>query len=493
MLTVHLRVNDAATGQPTPVRLRVSGPDGTYFAPFGHAAEFAWGRNEDVGGNLLVGPDRFAYIDGSCEIQLPAGVPLRVQATKGPEYEPLDQTVVLGPGKMALRFAVRRWSNLRADGWYAGDTRAHFLTPHSAALEAAAENVAVVNLLACVQPFPSLDGTIYPSIPNITALSGQQPALQTDAALVAVNTFNVHPVLGSVGLLHSHRAVYPLTFGGDETDDWSVCDWCDQCHRKNGLTVWADPAGGEALVALVLGKIDAVEFDGRPRRLPLLPLWYQLLNAGFAVPLVGGSGKDSNTIPLGTPRTYARLMPGESLSYSAWIEAVRAGRCFATNGPLLAFEANSHGPGETLDLPGPGTPIQLRAFAGSLTRFDRLELVAQGRVIASSPGRPYGTRWSAAVETTFAADQAGWVTARCIGGADAEPVPFAHTAPTYLRVEGRRRHEPAAREALRRMVEQTRDWVQQHGRFAEEKRRLHLLELCDVALARLATSEAPTA
>jgi hypothetical protein len=43
------------------------------------------------------------------------------------------------------------------------------------------------------------------------------------------------------------------------------------------------------------------------------------------------------------------------------------------------------------------------------------------------------------------------------------------------------------------MVEQTRDWVQQHGRFAEEKRRLHLLELCDVALARLATFEAPTA
>ena len=26
---VHVRVNDAATGQPTPVRLRVIGPDGT--------------------------------------------------------------------------------------------------------------------------------------------------------------------------------------------------------------------------------------------------------------------------------------------------------------------------------------------------------------------------------------------------------------------------------------------------------------------------------
>ena len=27
--TVHVRVNDAATGQPTPVRIRFTGPDGT--------------------------------------------------------------------------------------------------------------------------------------------------------------------------------------------------------------------------------------------------------------------------------------------------------------------------------------------------------------------------------------------------------------------------------------------------------------------------------
>src|SRR5579885_1583493 len=315
MLTIHLRVNDAATGQPVPVRLRVAGPNGTNFAPLGRVAEFACGRNEDVGGHLRVGRERFSYIDGSCEIRLPAGLPLRVWATRGPEYLPLDETVTLGPGQMALRFAVRRWSDLRADGWHPGDTRAHFLPPHAAVLEAAAEDVAVVNLLACVQPIPSLDGTLYPGIPNVTAFSGQLPALQTDAATVAVNTLNVHPVLGSVGLLHSHRAVYPLTFGGpDDTDDWSVCDWCDQCHRKNGLAVWADPfadpagvPGGEALVAAVLGKIDAVEFDARPRKQPLLPWWYRLLNAGFAVPLVGGSGKDSNTVPLGAPRTYAKL------------------------------------------------------------------------------------------------------------------------------------------------------------------------------------------
>ena len=108
----------------------------------------------------------------------------------------------------------------------------------------------------------------------MAAFSGQ-PGAANGRGLVAVNTLNTHPVLGSVALLHSHRPVYPLAFGGgDDTDDWSVCDWCDQCHRKSGLTVWMrpfEPGGGEALVALLLGKIDAIEFDARPRKLPLLP------------------------------------------------------------------------------------------------------------------------------------------------------------------------------------------------------------------------------
>ena len=48
------------------------------------------------------------YIDGACEMPLPAGVPLRVQAAKGPEYTPLDETVTLGAGQIALRFAIER-------------------------------------------------------------------------------------------------------------------------------------------------------------------------------------------------------------------------------------------------------------------------------------------------------------------------------------------------------------------------------------------------
>jgi hypothetical protein len=85
--TIHVRVNDAATGQPTPVRMRFTNPAGEYFAPLGRLTEFATDDNEDVGGNLLLDGKQYAYIDGTCEIDLPAGQ-LLVEIHKGPEYTP---------------------------------------------------------------------------------------------------------------------------------------------------------------------------------------------------------------------------------------------------------------------------------------------------------------------------------------------------------------------------------------------------------------------
>ena len=174
----------------------------------------------------------------------------------------------------------------------------------------------VVNLLAMPFPVLALDANTYTTTPNLLAFSGQVPALERDGCSVVVNTLNTHPVLGKVALLNSHRPVFPLTFGGEETDDWGVCDWCDQCHRKKGLTVWVDafePAGGvtggEALVAAILGKIDAIEVTGESRKVPLLPWVYRLWDAGVLVPLVGASGKDSNRGVIGSVRTYAGLVP----------------------------------------------------------------------------------------------------------------------------------------------------------------------------------------
>lgn len=471
MLAVHLRVNDSATKKPTPVRLAITGPNSEYFPPLGRLASFACGAGEDVGGNLRVGRENFAYIDGSCEVRLPAGVPLRIRATKGPEFTPLDTTITLGTGQMAVRLEIHRWSNLSESGWMSGDGRAHFLSPHAALLESAAEDVSVTNLLAKAHHHLTNDGNTSLAIPNLLEFGGQSPTLEAPGQIVAVNTLNVHRSLGSLALLHSHRPVYPLAFGEPyDTDDWSLFDWSNQCHRKNGLVVWTNaflPEGGEVLAAAILGKIDAIEFAAGPRTPPLLPWYYRLLNAGVRLPLIGASGKDSNRVALGSLRTYANL-GDKPRNYASWIESVREGKTFITNGPLLSCEV-----GETIV-----------ASAECAAPFVKLEIVADGVPIAVEKPVESSGRFSAKTELSKP-ENANWIAARCIGGPsplDPDAVLFAHTSPVSL---GPIRRDAESVNALLAQLERLREWATERANYTDEKWRAQLLSNCDLAAARL--------
>ena len=57
---VHVRVSDAATGEPTPVLIRFTDEKGNYYAPFGRLAEFPTKVGLDLGGNLLLNDKRYA-------------------------------------------------------------------------------------------------------------------------------------------------------------------------------------------------------------------------------------------------------------------------------------------------------------------------------------------------------------------------------------------------------------------------------------------------
>lgn len=495
--TVHVRVNDGATGQPTPVRIRFVGPGGEYLAPYGRLTEFGTEAGEDVGGNVELDDKRFAYIDGTCEILLPPD-PVTVEITKGPEFTPVRRQVVLGPGKLTLRLAVERWIDLRREGWYSGDTCAFFLSPHAALLEAAAEDVAVVNLLAG-EWWNKRTKKIL--IPNILAFSGQGPALEVPGHLVAVNTSNHHPDLGRLGLLNCHRPVFPLRFGRpDRGDNWTLADWCDQCHRKGGLVVWQDApplllregprgSGGEALADAILGKVDVLEIDDIVTCQYGHFAWYDLLRCGLRVPLVGGSAKDSNETALGCVRTYARLPPGAPLSYAGWIEAVRSGRTFVTNGPLLSFTVNGQDPGATVAVTADRPTVHVRAEVRSMVPFGCLEVVANGRVIAAREGS--GNPPTAVLEEDLVLPGPGWIAARCYAETpdDAEvPEDFgAHTSPVYAWVPGHSPPvDPRCRSSLIKHLNYVASWVDRNGRFETEAQRQRLAGIFREALQELA-------
>jgi hypothetical protein len=490
-------VNDAATGKPTPARLRITDSAGNYYAPFGRLTEFATGVNEDVGGNLRLGKNLHCVIDGTCEIALPPGA-IHLEINKGFEYRPLSQEMVLTPGKLALRLNLERWVDMRSQGWYAGDGRAHFLSPHDALQEAAAEDLAVVNLLAlrwqpCRRPA---------ALPNLTAFSGQRPALEIPGHQVIVNTLNTSP-LGQLALLNCHRVVYPLNL---DRINWTMADWCDQCHRKGGLAAWPEhrywpyepdeDTVSEGLADLVLGKVDALEVDLLPWQAADEPDWYTLLNCGLQVPLLGSSRKKSNVTALGSVRTYAKLNPGEEFNYKNWIEAVRAGRSFVTNGPLLFLTIDGQEPGGTVRLDGEARTVRVHAEARSLVPFSRLEIIHNGAIVAEQHASAESAE--AVLEADLPVSASGWWAARCrnhhhIDTTVCPQAVAAHTSPVYVEAGGR--PNPQRPSAVRDVIahlgraERMLDRLTQQGLFVSDRDRTRLALVYNGALKLLHENE----
>jgi hypothetical protein len=475
--TVHVRVNDTATGKPTPVRIRFTDSAGKYFAPLGRLAVFATSRGHDVGGNLLFHGKEYAYIDGTCEIRLSPS-PLHVEIYKGPEYEPVETEIGLTPGKLALRFEIGRRTDPRNEGWFSGDTRCHFLSPRAALLEGAAEGLAVVNVLA---------EQLGDSIPNILEFSGQDLARQGNDCLVAVGTRNTHPTLGDLLLLNAHRVVFPLTFGGpDGFDDWTLADWCSQCHRKNGLVVGdgllsvEEPKRGELLADALLGAVDALQLTVPDPTFPIplvaLDEWTKLLNAGFRIPLVAGSGKDGNGVLLAGMRTYAHIRSGEPFTYRAWIEAIRAGHTFISSGPQLFFTVNGKEPGEALHLADPDERLRCRVEVRG-SAIARVEVVASGNVVLAGD-RPD-------LEGDLHAGQGGWLTARCWVRPEnaGRTVPDAQTSAVFVYVADLfPRCPPEDISDFRGHLGKMLDWIDFHGRFQNPGQRDRLRDVFTSAL-----------
>jgi hypothetical protein len=202
--------------------------------------------------------------------------------------------------------------------------------------------------------------------------------------------------------------------------------------------------------------------------------WYRLLACGLRLPLLGASGKDRNTVALGAVRTYARLEPGHEFSYGAWIESVRAGRTFVTEGPLLTFSVNGQEPGSVLSLANEGQTVRIQAEARSVTPFARLECVYNGAVVATSEATGEGR--TATIETEVPITASGWLGTRCLGGDNGSAL-RAHTSPVYVQLEGRPVQPDADTMApLLAVLDRTLAWVQTEARCPKEQQREQLMQ-----------------
>jgi len=480
---MQVTVIDSSTGQPTPARVHFSGPRGEYLAPYGHHAQINTNWFEDYGADIVVGNRSYAYTPGMFTTDMPTG-DVYVEICKGFEYKPVRTKVTIRRGQKGLKLKIDRWKDLRSQGWVTADTHVHFLSPHTAWLEAQAEGVNVVNLLA------SQWGRLFTNVGDLTG----RPGVVQDDTIVFVGTENRNHMLGHMSMLGTQGLpVFPMCCGG-VTESWigdpdfrMLAEWALENRRKGGVVIRPHyPSCGhtEDPVPILKGLVDALEIRGLRGGDFATQEWYRYLNCGYRVAVCGGTDKMSANNALGWMRTYAKLDPNRPFTYAAWARAVRAGRTVSTTGPLIDLLVDGCHIGDTIRTPAGGGTLEFSAAAECFVPLTRLEVVVNGRVVARA-GAPKGSR-KLRLRDKVRLSGSGWIAARC--SADTRhPGGYmaAHTSPVYIQCGRHRPFDGPAAQHMLALVEGGIEYLNTLATNFDESSRKRMVKLFNEARSEL--------
>lgn len=445
-------VTDVVTGQPTPARISVTGPDGRSYAP-----DDAW-RHADDSFDRSERKLEYGYFHtrGHSELTVPEG-PLTVEVLRGLEYGPFRREATVGAGRRTmLRFALERLVDLPSRGWWSGDLHVHMNygghyrnDPAHLAFQAAAEDVHVVE---------SLIVNKEQRIPDITFFGGGRPDPASTRETLIVHGQEFHTSFwGHTGLLGLRdHVLLPAYAAYANTAAASLYPTnaavADMAHAQRALVGYVhpfdadpDPArtdrplNNELPVDVALGKVDYYEALGFVDDFwATAKVWYRLLDCGFRIPAGAGTDAMANYAslrgPVGLNRVFVKA--GATLDHERWLEALKAGRTFATNGPLLEFTLDGKEIGEELKLPRGAHAVEASVALRSIVPVDHLEIVGSGGLVVTLPIE--GDRTAAEVKRTLRIDKSGWYLVRAWGERARHPVldlfPYATTSPIYVTV-----------------------------------------------------------
>jgi hypothetical protein len=441
-----------AGGGPMPARVSVTGPDGRSFVPDG-----AW-RHADDGFDRRERRFEYGYFHaaGRDTLTLPAGN-YSIEVSRGPEYRVERRTIELRARvDTTVRVALHRLTDLGARGWFSADLHVHMNyggayrnTPRRLAFQARGEDLDLVENLIV-----NKEGRI----PDIGYPIGRDPV--STASTVIVHDQEYHTsVWGHVGLLGlQDHLLLPGYSGYAATAAASLAPTnaaVADLARARGAAVGyvhpfdsdPDPADttrpltAEFPVDVALGKVDyyeALGFVDDP--MATAHVWYRILNCGFRLPAGAGTDAMANFAslhgPVGMNRVFVRT--GGQLDRRRLLDSLKAGRSFATNGPLLELRLDGRGVGDELRLPAGEREVIARVSLRSNVAVDHLEIVGNGVVVREVPLT--GDRTRAELEVRLPVRRSGWFLLRARSDRATYPVldlyPYATTSPIYVTVGG---------------------------------------------------------
>lgn len=435
---VLVKTRMRGSGANLPARLSVVDGKGHPVLPDAGQARFD-GQNGTV----------FFYSPGVMELEVPAG-DVSVTATHGFGIIAQTATRKIRENKtetIEIEMPAPVW-NPAADGWYSADLHSHLnyggpylLTPEDIVLDMRGEalDLSTPQLANLHTRFIDTEwwGWRRGGLPMIVFAQEVRSHFLGHVAMVGADALfhpwyfgPGYPVYDDIDLPNSAALQFARNHGG-------INSYVHPVSTKNPFPANGEPNGLplELVPDAVLGDVDTLEVACLwSDELGTSEAWYRLLNLG--IPIMPSAGSDTmhnfyRTMAIGAARIYAK--PDGAMNLPNYLEAVRRGRSFVTNGPLLKFSVGGAEAGGVVGA-NVNQPIEWKLEAASVAPIEKVEILVNGKVVWSGQGL------SEAGRKTFAGKintpSGGWIAARVYGGATRPPMsdsyPFAHTAPIWF-------------------------------------------------------------
>jgi TolB protein len=414
----------------------------------------------------------FFYSPGVVEMEVPAGE-IRVAATHGFGSVPASASRRVRAGETVeinLEIAAPFW-NPASEGWYGADLHSHLnyggpylLTPEDILPDMRAEalDLATPQLANLHTRFIDREwwGWRRAGLPMIVFAQEIRSHFLGHVAVVGADALYFpwyygpgYPVYDQVDLPNSVALQFARNHGG-------INSYVHPVSTKNPFPANGTPTGLplELVPDALAGDVDTIEVACLwSDELGTSEAWYRLLNLG--IPIAPSAGSDTmhnfyRTMAIGSTRVYAKP-EGGAMNLPNFLSAVRRGRSFVTNAPLIKFAVGDKEAGEIINA-APNQAVEWRLEVASPLPIEKAEIIVNGSVAWS------GKALEAAGRKTFAgkinAPRGGWIAARVYGGAAQPPMmdsyPFAHSAPVWFNRTG-----STDAEATRRSAQDLLSWM----------------------------------
>ena len=463
-------IRDSITGDKVPARVQILSATGNLVTP-----------NNSL---KKIGPgEPFFYSDGYFEAEVNSGYH-QILIEKGTEYEPWKETVEVNTSSLTkIEAQLTKWNLIGQKGWHPGNTHLHYDEKEENPDQRLSLDPRIEDLRMTAVSILKRWDLEYASNKYSPGFLSEFSDLNHHVECGEESRHNKKSGFGSDSIGYGHvmlldikNVIAPVSTGvlvdKFEADYPPLTYVCEKAKSQNGLVIWCHNGQGmEAPVAGILGKLDAINlFDPFWTDIEYT-IWYHMLNCGLKIPASTGS----DWFVSSANRIYS--FTGGKFNYEPWVQSLKEGNSFISNGPSLFLNVNDEAIGSTLDIPQK-SKINTIITWSSYYNIDQVELIFNGNVIEKNLINTEAKKGT--IEKDIQIPNDGWIAARIKSKArDSfyQPV-WAHTSPIYISTGQKTVPEKiSSAKYFSRKIDESLEWVDKKGKFYSDKQRKEILDL----------------